>query len=56
MFEIWANLSLLIGLAIVGGAVYFLVYAIGRIFFEGILGGTISKIKRKIDQDDQYIY
>ena len=56
MFEIWAKLSLLIGLVLVGGGVYFFIYIVGKIFFEGMLGGTVNKIKRKIDQDDQYIY
>jgi len=56
MFEIWANLGLLIGLAIIGGAIYLLVYIVGKILFEDFVGGTIRKVKRKMDKDDQYIY
>jgi len=56
MFEIWANLALLIGLVVVTGAVYFVVYVLGKILFEDMVGGTIKKVKRKMNKDDQYIY
>jgi hypothetical protein len=57
MLDIWANLALLIGLAIMGGFVYFVLLVMGKIFFEDMIGGSIKKVKRKIEQkDDQYIY
>mgnify|MGYP001766470088 CR=1 FL=1 len=58
MFKIWANLSLLIGLAILGGIVWFIVYIAAKVFFEDIVGSTFKKIKRRAEkeEDDQYIY
>ena len=57
MLDIWANLGLLIGLAILGGFAYFFLFVMGKIIFEEMIGGSIKKVKRKIQQkDDQYIY
>jgi hypothetical protein len=57
MLDIWANLGLLIGLAIIGGFAYFIVLVMGKVLFEDMIGGSIKKVKRKIERkDDQYIY
>ncbi len=56
MLKIWANLSLLIGLAVLGGIVWFILYVIAKVIFEDLIGGTFKKVKRKVDKDDQYIY
>jgi len=56
MFKIWANLSLLIGIVVLGGIAWFILYVLGKFIFEDILGVTFKKIKRRTDKDDQYIY
>ena len=57
MLDIWANLGLLIGLAILGGFAYLILLIMGKILFEDMIGGSIKKVKRKIEgRDDQYIY
>jgi hypothetical protein len=56
MFKIWANLSLLIGIVVLAGVAWFILYVVGKIIIEDIIGGTFKKIKRKSPKDDQYIY
>jgi hypothetical protein len=56
MFKIWANLSLLIGIVVLAGIAWFILYVVGKIVFEDLLGRTFKKMKRKSDKDDQYIY
>jgi hypothetical protein len=56
MFKIWANLSLLIGIVVLAGIAWFILYLVGKIIFEDIISGAFKKIKRKSDKDDQYIY
>ena len=57
MLDLWANLGLLIGLAILGGFAYVILFVMVKIIFEEMIGGSIKKVKRKIERkDDQYIY
>ena len=56
MFKIWANLSLLIGIVVLAGIAWFILYVVGKIIFEELIGGTFKKMKRKSNKDDQYIY
>jgi hypothetical protein len=56
MFKIWANLSLFIGIIIIAGIAWFILYLVGKIIFEDLIGGTFRKVKRKSPKDDQYIY
>ncbi|MGD2092740.1 MAG: hypothetical protein PVH61_41620 [Candidatus Aminicenantes bacterium] len=56
MFKIWANLSLLIGVVVLAGVAWFILYVVGKIIIEDIIGDSFKKIKRKSDKDDQYIY
>jgi len=56
MLKIWANLGLLIGIVVLGGIAWFILYVLGKIIIEDIIGGTFKKIKRKSPKDDQYIY
>ncbi|HLP44698.1 MAG TPA: hypothetical protein VK186_07080 [Candidatus Deferrimicrobium sp.] len=59
MYEIWANLGLLIMVIIVGGILWFVLYMIGTAIFEDFLGRFINKFKRKPkkeDDDDFYVY
>ncbi|NIM13148.1 MAG: hypothetical protein GTO45_13595 [Candidatus Aminicenantes bacterium] len=55
MFEIWANVGLLLGAAVVAGVAYFVLYIIGKVVFEDIIGGIIRRIRRKKEKD-HYIY
>lgn len=59
MYEIWANLGLLIMVIIVGGILWFVLYLISTAIFEDFLGRFINKFKRKPkkeDDDDFYVY
>lgn len=56
MFKIWANLSLLVGIVVLAGIAWFILYVVGKALFEDLLARTFRKIKRKSDKDDQYIY
>jgi hypothetical protein len=56
MFKIWANLSLLIGMVVLAGIAWFILYLVGKVIIEDIIGGSFKKYKRKSDKDDQYIY
>jgi hypothetical protein len=56
MFKIWANLSLLIGIVVLAGIAWFILYVVGKIIFEDIIGGSFKKLKGKSPKDDQYIY
>ena len=56
MFKIWANFSLFIGIVVLGGIAWFILYILGKIIFEDILSGAFKKIKRRSGKDDQYIY
>ncbi|UCH95740.1 MAG: hypothetical protein JSV88_02535 [Candidatus Aminicenantes bacterium] len=57
MLKIWANLSLLIGVVVLGGIVWFVLYVVGKAIFEDMIGGSFKRVKRKIEKkDDQYIY
>jgi len=57
MYEIWANVGLLMLAAIVGGIVWFVFWVFGKAFFEDFLGGMAKKVKKKKeDEDDYYIY
>lgn len=57
MYNIWANLGLLIMFALVGGFAWFVLYVIGKAVFEDFLGGLIKKARRKKEEDeDYYIY
>jgi len=56
MFKIWANLSLFIGIIVLAGIAWFILYLVGKIFFEDLIGRIFKKVKRKKPKDDQYIY
>jgi len=56
MFKIWANFSLLIGIVVLGGIAWFILYILGKIIFEDLLSRAFKKVKRRKDKDDQYIY
>ena len=56
MYEIWANVGLLILAAILGGIAWFVFWVIGKAVFEDFLGGLVKKAKKKKDEDDYYIY
>ncbi|MCU0285406.1 MAG: hypothetical protein MUF15_03300 [Acidobacteria bacterium] len=59
MYEIWANLGLLIMAVIVGGILWFILYMISAAFFEDFLGRFLGKLRRKPkseDDDDFYVY
>jgi hypothetical protein len=60
MFKIWANLSPLVGIAILAGIAWFVLYVIITAVFEEILGGVISRItlkkREKEAKEDIYIY
>jgi len=56
MYEIWANAGLLLLAVIFGGIAWFILWVIGKAFFEDFLGGLARKAKRKKDEDDYYIY
>lgn len=56
MFKIWANLSLLIGIVVLGGIAWFILYVLGKFIFEDMLNSIFKKLRRRSDKDDQYIY
>jgi hypothetical protein len=57
MFTIWADLGLLLGAAILAGLLWFVLYILGKYIFEDMLGGTVSKVRRKrVEEKDHYIY
>jgi len=58
MYEIWANLGLLILAVIAGGILWFVLFILGKIVFEDFLGRIVNKIRRKKkkDEDDFYVY
>ncbi len=56
MYKIWANLSLLIGMVVLAGVAWLILYVVGKIIIEDIIGGTFKKVKRRSPKDDQYIY
>jgi hypothetical protein len=56
MFKLWANFSLLIGIVVLAGIAWFILYVFGKFVFEDLLSRTFRKIKGKSDKDDQYIY
>ena len=58
MYEIWANLGLLLLALIAAGILWFILFIVGKAFFEDFLGGIIKKFKRKKkeDEDDFYVY
>jgi hypothetical protein len=56
MYKIWANLSLLIGIVVLAGVAWLILYVVGKIIIEDIIGGTFKKVKRSSPKDDQYIY
>lgn len=55
MFEIWANVGLLLGAVIGVGVTYFVLYIVVKAVFEDIIGGMIRRIRRKKEKD-HYIY
>jgi hypothetical protein len=55
MISIWANLGLLAGAAILAGAAWLLLFIVGKVVFEDMIGGLIRKIRAKIKKD-KYIY
>jgi hypothetical protein len=56
MFKIWANLSLLIGIVVLAGVAWLILYVVVKILIEDMIAGIFKKIKRKSPKDDQYIY
>jgi hypothetical protein len=56
MFKLWANFSLLIGIVVLAGIAWFVLYVLGKFIFEDLLSRTFKKVKRKSGKDDQYIY
>ena len=56
MFKIWAILSLLIGLVVLAGIAWLVLYLVGKAVFEDLFAKIFKKLKRKKDKDDQYIY
>lgn len=58
MYEIWANLGLLILAVIAGGILWLVLVLLSKVIFEDFLGGIINKFKRKqkTDDEDYYIY
>ncbi len=57
MYSIWANLSLLLGALIVAGILWFVLLIFCKILFEDVIGGSVRKIKRKVEREkDPYIY
>jgi hypothetical protein len=58
MYEIWANLGLLVLAVIVGGILWFVLIILGKAIFEDFLGRIAGKFKRKAkkDDDDFYVY
>lgn len=58
MYEIWANLGLLLLAVIAGGILWFVLFILGKAIFEDFLGRITNKFKRKEkqDEDDFYVY
>lgn len=59
MYEIWANLGLLLLAVVVGGILWFILYMVGTAIFEDFLARITKKFKRKgkeEDDDDFYVY
>lgn len=59
MFEIWANLTLLLGALILAGFMWFVLTIAAKGIFEDLIGGTFLRIRRRIKRErdkDHYVY
>jgi hypothetical protein len=58
MYEIWANLGLLVLALIAGGILWLVLVILSKVILEDFLGGILNKIRRKQkrDDDDYYVY
>jgi len=56
MLSLWANFSLFLGAAVLFCTAWFVLFVVGKIIFEDFLGGAASKIKKRFEKKDHYVY